>query len=134
PRTRRARRQTESRCPTGVWVAVAYRPRGRRGRRSGRGSPHVASSAVHELAGLVDLLLDDVAFDRLAVPGERALPRAERVRIPLLPEAQIPEVILDDRVVRHLRRGLGKRRFGLCELPLLEVRPAQAVEEGWVPR
>src|SRR4029078_8841219 len=80
------------------------------------------------LARLVDLLLDLRLVDAFAVPLECALPRGDRlVRAPLL-QPQIPEVILDDRVLRQLAGGGAERPIGEIDLPLLEVGPAEAVQ------
>ena len=47
------------------------------------------------------------ALDRLAVAGERLLPGGDRVGVAVLLQAQIAEVILDDRILRQL---LGRGR------------------------
>ncbi len=42
-------------------------------------------------------------------------------------------MVLDDGVARHLPGGLGQRGIRQVHVPLLEVRPTQAVEESRVP-
>src|SRR5688572_11437933 len=84
--------------------------------------------------GVLDLLLDARAVDRFAVAVEGTLPRRRGIGEPLLLEAQIAEVILDHRVVRHLRRGLAERRVREIELALLVIGPPQAVEKRGIAR
>src|SRR5438093_5713730 len=78
------------------------------------------------------LLLDLATVDLLAVAGERALPRRDRVGGPMLLLTQVAQMILDDRVLRQPIRRRRQGLIGEIEVPLLHVRPAQAVEIGRV--
>ena len=76
----------------------------------------------------LDLLVDVAAIDRVAVAGERAGPRGDRLVVASELEEHVAVVILDDRVGLELIGGALQVVVGEIELVGLEVRPAEAVE------
>src|SRR4051794_27912810 len=97
--------------------------------RAGQRGAGARSALRQLLPRRSDLLVDVAAVDRIAVPGERAGPRADRV----LPTASLREhvavMILDDGVGRQLVGGALHMLEREIELAVLVVRPADAVEE-----
>src|ERR1043166_8082431 len=81
-----------------------------------------------QLSSAVDLLLNLPAIDRVAVAGESALPRGNRVGPTILLQPQIAEMVLDHGIRGQLFGGGRQRRVGQIELPLLHVGPAETVE------
>src|SRR5438067_4959467 len=122
--------QTAFRQPWESSERAARRRRPRHTPQPGTRRPSAWSLAAlpGRFADRIDLLLNLRAIDRIAVAGERRLPGGNRVVPPVLFEAQIAEMILDDGVLREPRRRFGQRRVREIELPLLHVGPAQAVE------
>src|SRR5687768_3177298 len=96
------RRRTAIRC---AWARSPRRWRMPRRARADRIGTADGSPGFHARLGVLDLLEDAGAVDRLAVAGERALPGRGRVGVAALLEPQIAEVILDHGAVGHLRGG-----------------------------
>src|SRR5450759_5643005 len=109
---------------TGPWERSRPTQGKRQKTRQGRSLPD-----SFRLAYSVHFLLHLGAVDPLAVAGQRLLPRGNRVGAAVLLQPQVPEVFLDDGVLRQLVRRGRERRVCEIELPLLDVAPPQAVEE-----
>src|SRR5206468_8399334 len=80
------------------------------------------------LSGAANLLVDVGAIDGIAVTGQCARPRRDRVVVAPELEQHVPVVILDDGVGLHLIGCAAQIVLGQIKLVRLEVRPAEAVE------